>query len=243
MTLSTFELAPITYREAAQFFRRYEHLGNCGLGVWHWGGYLHDRMVAAVSFGTTCFACNRGELSRVAQFYGLGMYQIARGGTATDAPFNTPSRIVSAALAALQRERGDCLVVAYADRKFNEIGTIYQACNGLYTGKTNPKNQSDYFINGRLMSGWLVRKKYGTRSLAALQQIDPNAVKIPLRQKYRYVFVQATGRKKRKIVEAMRPLVLPYPRRPTEAIPPMNITELVQKRGRSNRSGHHCQNK
>src|SRR5208282_3728 len=155
--LNSFRMARISAPLASEFFNRYEHLGNCGLGVWHWGSYLSGELVGVVSFGTTCFAANRGRLGRIASGFGLRVYQVTRGGTALGAPHNTPSRTVSGALKELQKDRGECLVVAYADRRFNEIGTIYQACNALYTGQTNPKDQSNYLMHGKLISGWVIR--------------------------------------------------------------------------------------
>ena len=146
MTIDSLRLQRINYSEADKFFERYEHLGNCGLGVWHWGAYLGEQLVAVVSFGTTCFATNRGLLGSIAASFGLKIYQICRGGTVNGAPFNTPSRVVSGALNHLRRERGDCLVVAYADRAYHEVGTIYQACNAFYTGQTDPKDQANYVI-------------------------------------------------------------------------------------------------
>jgi hypothetical protein len=230
MKATEFAVQRIAHIEARKFFERYEHLGNCGLGVWHWGGFLDHRLVAAVSFGTTCFAKNRGPLARVANEFGLGMYQISRGGTSPDAPFNTPSRVVSAALDAFRSERGDCLVVAYADRHFNEVGTIYQACNAIYTGLTQPKNQANYLIGGRVVSGWVVRKRFGTRDIELLRRFDSTVVKLPLRRKYRYVFPLSSGAQKKSILRALSSLSLPYPRRETEDIPPMDVSKLVKRR-------------
>lgn len=128
------------------------------------------------------------------------------------------------------------MVVAYADRVFNEMGTIYQACNGLYTGKTDPKNQANYVVRGKWMSGWLVRKKYGSRSMETLRRIDKKVLKIPLSAKYRYVFLQVPPLKKQMIIRALAPLIRPYPKRNTEQIPPMNIAQLVTRRTVKNKS-------
>jgi hypothetical protein len=217
-------------RNAEAFFDTYEHLGNCGLGVWHWGAVENSRVIGVVSFGTTCFARSRGLLSMVANQFGLAIYQICRGGTIHTTPVNTPSRILSCAMRELRRDRGDCLIVAYSDRAYNEVGTIYQACNGLYIGQTEPKNQSNYVINGRTMSGWLVRKKYGTRAMEELRKIDPHVLKMPLTRKYRYVFIQASRRVKGKVVKMLAPFVSPYPRRESENIQAMNIAGLVCRR-------------
>jgi hypothetical protein len=232
----TVSIRAIDYASARRFFEKYEHLGNCGLGVWHYGAVSESTLVAVISFGTTCFAAKRGLLSSIARKFSLNTYQICRGGTIIGAPRNTASWVLSRALRMLRQERGNCLIAAYADRFFNEMGTIYQACNALYTGQTDPKNQANYIVHGRWMSGWLVRKKYGSRSMEALRNIDPNVVKIPLHPKYRYVFVEAPPLEKHMIIRALRPFVLPYPKRNTEHIPSMDIARIVTKRTAKHRT-------
>jgi hypothetical protein len=231
-SITNMTLDRIDFRTAESFFLAFEHLGNCGLGVWHWGAVEDGHLVGAVSFGTTCFARSRGAIASVATRFGLGLYQICRGGTVHTAPRNTPSRILSGCMSALRRERGDCIIVAYSDRAYNEVGTIYQACNALYTGQTNPKNQSNYIISGKVISGWLVRKRYGTRAIEHLKRIDPGVVKIPLTPKYRYLFVQTSRQTKGRVLAALQPFIMPYPNRTEENIKPMNVAALVKQRTR-----------
>jgi hypothetical protein len=100
-------------------------------------------------------------------------------------------------------------------------------------GMTKPKGQSNYVIHGKRMSGWVVRKKFGTRNLVQLREIDEDAIKIPLTSKYRYVFVQADRKKRRELKSALTPFVLPYPTRIGEGIPPMNVMKLVRDRSLS----------
>lgn len=223
-------LEKIDFHTADDFFNTYEHLGDCGLGVWHWAGFEGDRILGVVSFGTTCFARSRGHLSALSNEFDLSVYQICRGGTIHTAPRNTPSQILSCGMRELRRDRGDCLIVAYSDRHYNEVGTIYQACNGLYTGQTRPKDQANYIINGRALSGWVVRKRYGTRAMDKLRNVDEKVVKIPLTPKYRYVFVQAPRRVKAKVLARLRPFIFPYPNRESESIQRMNVASLVHQR-------------
>jgi hypothetical protein len=230
MERNTVSVRTVDYVLAQKFFEKYEHLGNCGLGVWHYGAVCGSTVLGVVSFGTACFTAKRGLFSQIAGDFDLKMYQICRGATIVNAPCNTASWVLSRALKMFQQEHGSCLVVAYADRVFNEMGTIYQACNGFYTGQTDPKNQANYIVKGRWMSGWVVRKKYGTRSMRALRRLDKNVVKIPLTPKYRYVFVQAPPLKKQLVTRALRPFVLPYPKRNIEQIPSMDIALLISRK-------------
>jgi hypothetical protein len=223
-------VVPVMFGSAKAFYERYEHLGNCGLGVWHWGGYADGRLVGVVSFGNTCFASRRGHLAAIAARFDLSLFQLCRGGTIPFAPRNTPSYILGAALCELRRQQGDCLVVGYADRRFNEIGTIYQACNAIYTGKTDAKNQSNYVIRGKAMTGWVVRKRFGTRAMEVLRKFDKKVTKIPLTSKYRYVFVLTSSRKRVQVLKALEPVILPYPNRQEENIASMKIQRLIDAR-------------
>jgi hypothetical protein len=228
------EVQTLDIHTATAFFERFEHLGNCGLGVWHYGVKAGTDLIGVISFGTTCFSRGRGAIASIADAFGLPVYQIARGGTANSAPFNFASRVLSEALRCFRRDHGECLLVAYADRTFNEIGTIYQACNALYTGKTDPKGQSNYIINGKWMNGWSVRKQFGTRAMATLRQIDQNAMRVPLTSKYRYLFALAGPTTKRRILAAAAAISSPYPKRSVEFIPSMNVKELILRRQSEN---------
>lgn len=138
---------------AQNFFQQYEHLGNCGLGVWHYGVFKDFELISVISFGSVCFNPNRSSIGLIADKYNLRVIQLTRGGTKFGQPKNTPSMAVSMALKQIKSDLGDLIVIAYSDVKWNEVGTIYQALNFYYLGMTNPKGQSNYVINGSLISG------------------------------------------------------------------------------------------
>ena len=109
----------------------------------------------------------------------------------------------------------EAVVVAYADRVFNEMGTIYQACNGLYTGKTDPKDQANYVVRGKWMSGWLVRReKYGSRSMETLRRfriLIEGSEDSPAAQSIAMSSWDTLLLKKQMIIRALAPLIRPYP--------------------------------
>jgi hypothetical protein len=109
--------------------------------------------------------------------------------------------------------KGPLIVVAYANPELGEIGTIYQACNAVYTGMTNPKGQANYVVLGKPMSGWQVRKRFGTRSRNKLREIDPDHQILPLSPKHRYILLACSRLKRKVIRQLLAPYSLPYPRR------------------------------
>lgn len=223
MTLKNSCIVKISKPIAENFMQRYEHLGNVGLGVWHWGLLIEGELVSVVSYGTPCFAKIRGWLGNIACKVDSGIVQLCRGATAHWSPKGTASRLVSMANKEVYKKTGNLVIVAYSDTKYCEIGTIYQACNAIYTGLTNPKGQANYVINGKFLSGWQVRKRYGTRSRLKLQQIDPRHQVLPLNEKHRYVFTVGPNLKKRYLNKLLAPYNLPYPKRKLLGIEQMVI--------------------
>ena len=203
---------------AKEFMRGFEHLGNIGLGVWHWGLELNGRLAGVVSYGTTCFSPKRGWLGHVACEAECGIVQLCRGASAPWSPKNTASRLICLANREMYQLKGPIMIVAYANRELSEVGTIYQACNGIYTGRTDPKGQADYIINGRRLTGWQVRKLYGTRARWKLSLIDPKHQIVPLPRKHRYIMLAAPPLRKRQMRKLLSDYSLPYPKESRERI-------------------------
>lgn len=215
------EIRDLSAADARSFMEEFEHLGNVGLGVWHYGCFGPSGLLAVFSFGPTCFSGKRDKIAVLAERCGCRSIQLCRGGTSTLAPPNTSSAALSRALRAIERERGPSLVTAYADPTFGEVGTIYQASNGYFVGWTEPKGQANYVINGKRMSGWTVRKRFGTRALAALRQVDPNVTVQRLSPKMRYALLAASGQRRRQLDAFLSEFSQPYPKRERFDIPSM----------------------
>lgn len=185
----------------------------------------NQQLVGVVSYGTPCFAQSRGWLATLAQVHGLSIVQLCRGGTAPNAVHCTASKLISAANKAVAIVRGPLIVVAYSDEEYCEIGTVYQASNFLYTGRTNPKHQCNYVIDGRKMTGWQVRKKYGTRDRKKLNKMTATIVITPLKKKHRYIYIVANRFVKRAVENEITDFILPYPKRHQEGVPNMLLVD------------------
>ena len=230
MTLRDSIITSVSRKFADEFMQQNEILQNVGLGVWHYGLIHRRRVVGVLSFGSTCFASNRGMLAEIAANNSCRIIQLCRGGSRVRAPKNTGSRMISLALKDIRDRLGPSIVVAYSNTRLGEIGTIYQASNAVYTGQTDPKGQANYRIQGELLSGWKVRKRYGTRDRIKLAKIDPNLEVIPLLPKHRYVFVSATRDVRKKVRNELMSSVsvLSYPKRHIE-----NVKRMRTRRTRT----------
>lgn len=213
-----YNVIKITEKAASEFMEKHEAMGNIGLGVWHYGLFDEDNLLSVVSYGMPCFSINRTLVGSIAKKFNCRVIQLCRGGVVMGSPKNIASQLIGSANKILYKEFGNLMIIAYADPEFSEIGAVYQASNALYLGQTNPKNQSNYIIEGIWLSGWDVRKKYGTRDFEKLKSIDPAAKKFPLSSKYKYLFIKATASVQSKIHLHLGKYKLPYPKKITERI-------------------------
>jgi hypothetical protein len=102
------------------------------------------------------------------------------------------------------------IVVSFADRNQNHVGTIYQATNWYYVDERS--NERGIMLNGKLTHRRSVGKKYGNTGLEWIRQhIDPKAEIIIGKTKIKYVF--PLDRKYRKMIEN---LSKPYPKKEVE---------------------------
>jgi hypothetical protein len=223
--MNSYQVNRISEKAASEFMEKHEAMGNIGLGVWHYGLYEKNQLLSVVSYGTPCFSINRTFVGTIAKKFNCRVIQLCRGGIVLGSPMNIASQLIGNANHELYKEQGNLIILAYADPEFGEVGAVYQAANAIYLGKTNPKNQSNYIIEGGWLSGWDVRKKYGTRDFEKLKQIDCNAKKFPLTPKYKYLFIKATTSVKTKIYSSFKNYKQPYPKKMTEQIRKLAIDE------------------
>lgn len=101
---------------------------------------------------------------------------------------NTTSQVLGAALRQLKKHApGVKLIVSYADRNQEHIGTIYQATNWMYIGEY--ASERGIMLNGKLIHRRSVSSKYGTSTMSWLKEnVDPDAEVIKGKTKIKYIF-------------------------------------------------------
>lgn len=130
------------------------------------------------------------------------------------------SQAVSMSLKQLHKD-APCvrLVVSYADKDQNHLGTIYQATNWLYVGDVmNKQHDSSWIVNGkryhgRIISEW-VKKHGGLKGLTRAEFIrkyyDINATPFVTNGKRKYL-MPLDKRVKKQIIKHIKP----YPKSDT----------------------------
>lgn len=163
-----------------------------------------DELLGVVNYGvcasTTLLRgiCGEGEKGNI--------YELNRLWVDDSVPKNGESYLVGNTLKMLDKE----IVVSYADSGQGHIGYVYQASNFLYTGMSTPFK--DWVVKGKEhlstatyaygMTVEELRKKYG----------EDNVYRKERSRKYRYIYFNAKGKRKKELLKKLRYKVLPYPK-------------------------------
>jgi hypothetical protein len=122
------------------------------------------------------------------------------------------SQCVAVSLKLLKRQSpGLRLVVSFADLGQGHIGTLYQAGGWLYLGTSD---QSYIRVRGRVEHPRTLYDRHGRggQSIAWLRtNVDPNACRVPMAPKLRYVFPLDKAMRRQ-----LAPQALPYPKSAAE---------------------------
>ncbi len=134
----------ISYEKAKELILKYEWLGNMGSTERSFGLILDGELAGAVCFGKT--AGTDTAKSICGEDWAQFVVTLCRGACAHWASPHAASYLISAACrqmanSARTTKSGRVFLpayvfVAYSDTDAGEIGTVYQACNWLYCGKT-----------------------------------------------------------------------------------------------------------
>lgn len=194
-------------------FRASHALARQAIQQWHYSGTLPaagldcygvregQRFVGVVVFGM-------GANPRLASPFGLARHEVrelVRVALADNRRYPT-SAVIALCLDALHRERPELrLCVSYADPTHGHIGTLYQAGNWIYLGRT-PATRV-LWLHGRRMHSRSVFQRYRTCRLGWLQtHVDPQARGSYDPPKYRYAYPFDSQMRRR-----LRRLRQPYP--------------------------------
>ena len=205
------QVLPLSWKEARDFIVIYEWLGNMGTSKYCFGLFLSGNLASVVCYGPLIAPSRYSNI--LGKDFSKTTLQLCRGASTFWAPKWAPSKLVSHSLKMLRQTIKVNAVVAYADPEAGEIGTIYQACNAYYFGKTSPGRGKRYIINGHSYDPRKVVKKFGSRAHKHLLNIDPHYKTAPIQPKHRYIFVVGNKKERKEILERIKPFAEEYPKR------------------------------
>ncbi len=181
-----------------------------GFSKYCFGLFFGNNLAAVVCYGLSGIPTH---LKKIPNYKYYKILQLCRGATSFWAPKWAASKLISQSLKILKNDLKINFVIAYSDENAGEIGTIYQACNAIYLGKTNPGGSKEYIINDKRYHSRKVYRMFGSRSKEVLKKIDPNYKSFPINKKHRYLFILGNRNFKKKIKTELESHILPYPKR------------------------------
>jgi hypothetical protein len=200
--LKTAVIKQINFTTASKIIKEYEWLGTMPTYcTHHYGIYFDGFLGGVVVFG---ISLPRSVLDSICGAeYGDIVRVLSRGACIHWTPRGSATKLIGKALKLLKHE-GYKIVIAYADVRAGEIGTIYQACNFLYTGSSEGGTEV------------LIDKKWRTYlpRVAVENKIDYK--QLPTRKrstKHRYIYLMGTKKEVKQLRKKLRYDILPYPKR------------------------------
>jgi len=169
------------------------------------GAWERERFIGTVIFG-------RGATPNLGKPYGLKQHECVELVRIAFRHHETPiTRIVRIALKFLKQENPSVkLVVSFADPDQGHHGGIYQGGNWIYTG--SGADAWFYIINGKKTHPRSIGAKGIEQSLKGAQKIDPNAVRVKMPGKHRYL-MPLDNETRRKVEHLSKP----FPKRAKQA--------------------------
>lgn len=152
---------------------------------------------------------SNGANPRIAQEFGLVQGQVVElVRMALNGKQSFTSQVLAMALKQIKKDAPALkVIVSYADRNQEHIGTIYQATNWFYIGEY--ANERGIMLNGKMIHRRSIGKKYGKSGIEWLRNnIDPNAEVIKGMCKIKYVYPID-----RKFAPQLKAMSKPYPKK------------------------------
>jgi len=191
------ELKKIDIKTATSIIEEYEWLGCMAAGTMRCYGIFWDgNCGGVVCYGVTTTKtlaesiCGKEMADKVAQ--------LQRGACVHWAHPHSASKLISYSLKQ-EEKHGTRIVVAFSDPMAGEIGTVYQATNWLYCGKT--EKRPDYFDPN------------GNRITGQVGEIKEWMVKKDRPRKQRYIYILGSKKERREIAKKLAWTPQKYPKR------------------------------
>jgi len=132
------------------------------------------------------------------------VYELTRLWIDDAVPKNGESFLIGNTLRLLDKE----IVVSFADKAANHVGVVYQATNWIYTGLS--AKRTDWHVEGIDKHGHTWADKY---SAVEMRELFGERFTLKERsRKHRYVFFNASKKRKKELLSMLSYEVLPYPK-------------------------------
>lgn len=130
--------------------------------------------------------------------------ELTRLWVADEVPKNGESFLIGNTIPLVKKE----IIVSYADTSKNHVGYVYQSTNWIYTGLS--AKRGDWTVKGLDKHSHTIADKYTAEELR--EKYGDNFTTVPRARKHRYVYFNASRKRKKILLKKLRYPVLPYPK-------------------------------
>jgi hypothetical protein len=161
-----------------------------------------DNLRGVVTYGTPSSSSLRRGIAGDDEI--MNVIELTRLWIDDDAPKNGESFLIGNTV----RKCGKEIVVSFADTEQGHKGIVYQATNWLYTGLS--AKRTDWTVKGIDKHGHTWADKY--TSVEMREMFGDDFYLKPRSRKHRYVFINASKGRKKKLLAKLKYPVKPYPK-------------------------------
>ena len=172
------------------------------------GLFKHWELLGVIMYGTPSSAplrsgiCGPDESNNVIELTRLWVHD--------SVPKNGESFLIGNTIGKVDKE----IIVSFADTSANHIGTIYQATNWIYTGLS--AKRTNWTVEGEDKHGQTLGDRYSSAEIRAKFGDRFSLEDRP--RKHRYIYFNATKRRKTELLNKLRYPVMPYPQKTLERL-------------------------
>ena len=172
--------------------------------IYGFGLFEGDEIIGVILYGnptapTTLGICGKDERKSV--------IEITRLWIKDDTPKNTESFFIGNTIKLIDKD----IIVAFADPEFEHVGTVYQASNLIYTGRSG-RGGRVIAIKGNKIHNKTLWKQYKTAKKIREVFGDENVYYKPYITKLRYVYLNCNKRRKRELLDKLIYDIEQYPK-------------------------------
>jgi len=203
--LQKYFIEPISYSQAMQIVVENHYLHRKAPCSSAFGLFHEDdpqTCLGVVVYGTPVASTLRKGICGEAEAFNV--LELTRLWVDDSVPKNGESFLIGNTLRLLDKE----IIVSFADKGENHVGIVYQATNWIYTGLS--AKRTDWTVEGIDKHGHTWADKYTADEMRSLYGDRFSLVERS--RKHRYVFFNATKKRKKELLSLLRYKVESYPK-------------------------------
>jgi hypothetical protein len=202
MALESYTVRQISYATAMAVVVSEHYLHRKAPCSVAFGLFLGDQLKGVVCYGTPSSAPLRSGIA--GPEHAKNVVELTRLWVSDSVPRNGESFLIGRTV----RKAGKEIVVSFAEIEQGHVGTVYQATNWIYTGLS--AKRTNWTIEGMDKHCQTLADKYTSEQIRE-QYGDRFSLK-PRPRKHRYVFINASGGRKKYLIGCLRYKPSKYPK-------------------------------